>query len=276
MSEVWTAYAEIKKRWPLYDKIAVVEGYNHRAVFAGIVKPYSSPDRSLLDIGCGTADHMVVYSRDFGRVIGVDFNATLIKEAERNTAGLSNTTVVCMNTEDMQLDGDFDVVTSVFNPINEKTMREVSRVLKKGGIFLRTSCAGDFVNYGGRRLLRPQDVVGRGWYANNVENYARDNEVALVAEAGLSVSDEAFKCMKLFSRFDDFVGHVRNSGHFRLHKPYTELTEWEINLLRERSGEFSVRYEGADFFALPFDSLLIVAQKPSHPWPEASSSAGEE
>ena len=108
-----------------------------------IKKHYGTKPAKLLDIGCGTGFYFPLLARRAGRITAVDFSRAMAGEAARyaKKERLSNIRVLEMDFESLDLpDESFDVVLSldVLHHIPDMTaaMKEIRRVLKKGGLFL--------------------------------------------------------------------------------------------------------------------------------------------
>jgi ubiquinone/menaquinone biosynthesis C-methylase UbiE len=129
---------------PIYDPIVSLLGFD-RSRQELISQANINPDHHILDIGCGTGSFIVILKRLYPavQVVGLDPDAKALRRAESKIkrAGIS-----------VQLDrgfadqlpyqtDSFDRVFSSFmfhhleQPEKEKTLREVSRVLKPGGSF---------------------------------------------------------------------------------------------------------------------------------------------
>jgi ubiquinone/menaquinone biosynthesis C-methylase UbiE len=130
-------------------------GVSNVAVFADI------PEGSVvLDLGCGAGlDSLVAAGRagPGGRVIGVDFSASMVASARRAAAEAGVETVEFHEADAERLpidDGSIDValVNGIFNlnPARDAIFRELARVVRPGGVV-----------YGAELILReplPADV----------------------------------------------------------------------------------------------------------------------
>ena len=117
------------------------------ASFCGVGNPFSlgpiSPGERVLDIGCGAGVDTLIAARlvgPAGRVAGVDATPEMIARARANLAlaGLNNVSFEVAAAEALPFpDREFDVVISngVINLTidKEQALREVHRVLKRGG-----------------------------------------------------------------------------------------------------------------------------------------------
>jgi SAM-dependent methyltransferase len=109
----------------------------------------------VLEIGCGAGRVTRAFSGFFGEVWAVDISGEMVRQARQACAGFSNTHVVQNNGKDLHaianpwkirlglaksLEFDFAFSFMVFQHIPnrrivENYVREVSRVLKPGGLF---------------------------------------------------------------------------------------------------------------------------------------------
>jgi 2-polyprenyl-6-hydroxyphenyl methylase/3-demethylubiquinone-9 3-methyltransferase len=100
-------------------------------------------DSVVLDIGCGTGRSIREIAGLAKEVVGVDFNKSILRETKKNLSNLSNVKLFCENAKKLHfLDNVFDYVICVGNTFGNfgedkiKIIKEVKRVLKKGGVFL--------------------------------------------------------------------------------------------------------------------------------------------
>ncbi len=103
-----------------------------------------SPDRDLLDIGCGIGRLEVALSPKVRSIHGVDVSGEMIEVAQRRTARLKNVQLLKGTGRDLRVYGDctFDTVISVDTfpylnqsgqPLVEKHFAECARVLRPKG-----------------------------------------------------------------------------------------------------------------------------------------------
>ena len=100
-------------------------------------------DEMVLDLGCGAGLDLYFYAKavgEKGRAYGLDISADMVYKARRNMglAGIKNVELSVGESDKLPFeDRFFDVVASngIYNlsPDKEAVMREVWRVLKKGG-----------------------------------------------------------------------------------------------------------------------------------------------
>ncbi|MEU8249846.1 class I SAM-dependent methyltransferase [Nonomuraea sp. NPDC048916] len=93
---------------------------------------------TVLDIGCGTGYHLPGFAAAAARVIGVEPHGDLVALARRRCAELANVTVHAAAAQDLPLpDASVDVAVArwayFFGPGSEPGLRELSRVVRRGG-----------------------------------------------------------------------------------------------------------------------------------------------
>ncbi|MBU3913786.1 MAG: methyltransferase domain-containing protein, partial [Nanoarchaeota archaeon] len=131
---IWNDYGKIKTRKHLYTDIVSVKGEYSRESFSDIVKKYLNKNTSLLDEGCGIADHLIKYSDGAKKVVGIDFNKVSLSEAKYRTKNCDTIDVMRADIENLPFkDENFDIATNVFAPQSLASCIEVKGVLKYGG-----------------------------------------------------------------------------------------------------------------------------------------------
>lgn len=121
-------------------KTAVWEHINLSEIEAvlRILDTYKSDTHYALDLGCGSGRFLLDLERRYKNVVGVDFSQGLLKKTK--DGGIENTSLVQSDIEKLPFkDGSFDTVVCVRviqhlkAPQQEAAIREMARVLKKGG-----------------------------------------------------------------------------------------------------------------------------------------------
>jgi ubiquinone/menaquinone biosynthesis C-methylase UbiE len=130
----------------VYDGIARITGYGpefyRRAAMAIPVRP----GMTLLDLGCGTASLSLALADRMdgqGKIIGIDISEKQLKCAKKKVRtspvpiALRNESFQSLPLEDLSVDGI--CMSEVLHGLSEneqlETLRESSRVLRKGGFF---------------------------------------------------------------------------------------------------------------------------------------------
>ena len=93
---------------------------------------------TVLDIGCGSGFHLPRFAADAARVVGVEPHPPLVELARRRTARLAHVDVRRGTAQHLPVpDASVDVVHArwayFFGPGCEPGLREVQRVLRRGG-----------------------------------------------------------------------------------------------------------------------------------------------
>ncbi|GAA1746543.1 class I SAM-dependent methyltransferase [Nonomuraea bangladeshensis] len=109
-----------------------------RAADAAMRAVRSWEGATVLDIGCGTGYHLPGLAAAAARVIGVEPHGDLAALARRRCAALANVDVHAAVAQDLPLpDASVDVAMArwayFFGPGCEPGLRELSRVLRRGG-----------------------------------------------------------------------------------------------------------------------------------------------
>ena len=94
--------------------------------------------RDVLDVGCGSGYHLPRFAAAARSVVGVEPHAPLVQLARRRTAGLGAVTVLAGTAQSLPLaPASVDVAHArwayFFGPGCEPGLRELSRVLRRGG-----------------------------------------------------------------------------------------------------------------------------------------------
>ena len=104
-----------------------------------IVKYLGSTPSHVVDLGCGTGLSTIIWSEESSKIIGIEPSADMLKIAKENSSGLDNVAFISAFSDNTGLDNCWaDVITcsQSFHWMNpETTINEVSRILKKGGVF---------------------------------------------------------------------------------------------------------------------------------------------
>jgi ubiquinone/menaquinone biosynthesis C-methylase UbiE len=125
-----------------YDRVYSFKDYLDEAVRLQnlIIKYSESGGNSLLDVACGTGLHLKHLKDDFS-CTGVDVSKSMLKIARKNAKGV---TFKEADMKTLRLGKQFDVIVCLLSSIGyvktaaslEKTIRNFSKHLKKGGLAL--------------------------------------------------------------------------------------------------------------------------------------------
>ncbi|MGL4106975.1 class I SAM-dependent methyltransferase [Clostridium sp. LP20] len=109
-----------------------------------ILKYLEKTPSLVVDLGCGTGLSTRVWSEVANKVIGIEPSADMIKIAREKSLNLDNVEFLSGFSDNTGLeDNSADIITcsQSFHWMNpETTLNEVSRILKKGGIFAVYDC----------------------------------------------------------------------------------------------------------------------------------------
>ena len=98
----------------------------------------------VVDMGCGTGLSTTIWSEVSSKVIGIEPSTDMIKIAKEKSSGLDNVVFISAFSDNSGLNNNCaDVITcsQSFHWMNpEATLNEVSRILKKGGVFAVYDC----------------------------------------------------------------------------------------------------------------------------------------
>jgi len=126
-------YYDLIYKWKDYKKeVAIIESL--------IAKFKGSEGKKLLDVGCGTGEH-IKYLKDYYDCVGMDINSSLLKIAAKKLKG---TKFIKGSMIDFKIDEKFDVITCLFSSIGyvktlgnlEKTLGNFFLHLKRGGVVI--------------------------------------------------------------------------------------------------------------------------------------------
>jgi ubiquinone/menaquinone biosynthesis C-methylase UbiE len=155
----------------------VYELENHAVDPGGVIETAMRAVRdwrgaTVLDIGCGSGFHLPRFAVDAASVVGVEPHPPLIELTRRRTAGLAHVDVRTGTAQRLPVpDASVDIVHArwayFFGPGCEPGLREVQRVLRRGGAAFVIDNDGTRSTFGSwfRRALPSYDpqAVERFW-----------------------------------------------------------------------------------------------------------------
>lgn len=129
-----------------YNLIYKDKDYRREANYVGsLIKRFTEKrSKTLLDIGCGTGNHAILFAKKGYQVVGVDKARKMITIA-RNRMAIGDHLEFCVgDISKLVLYRKFDTAVSLFHvmsylPTNElliKSLRNINRHLKKGSLFI--------------------------------------------------------------------------------------------------------------------------------------------
>ena len=111
------------------------------------IKKFKKNGNQLLSLGCGTANYEIFFAKEGFDVTGIDISEDMLEIAKVKVtkAGLKDKIILIKSdVRNIKLNTRFDIVVELFNVLGyqnlnedlDKNLKEVSRLLKKGGLFL--------------------------------------------------------------------------------------------------------------------------------------------
>lgn len=162
-----------------YDTIHIDKDYE---IESNLINKYSTNKNSLLDVGCGTANHSIILSEYFKKIVGVDLSKSMLNEAKKKIDLLKISNVELTNSELCSIDGTFDTIISMFNVVNHiqsledlsMFFEDVKNKLNEDGIFIF-----DCWNGTACRMEMPTEYhkkfVNYDWYTLELETNTTSN-----------------------------------------------------------------------------------------------------
>ncbi|HRZ15243.1 MAG TPA: class I SAM-dependent methyltransferase [Candidatus Omnitrophota bacterium] len=118
-----------------YSVIYASKPYKKEAEF--VLNWIPKKPKEILDLGCGTGSHSIIWAKKGIKVIGVDLSANMIQKVPRH----KNISLICGNIPNVLTElsqRKFYLVTSLFNVMGYVNLNHVLQQLplKKGGYFV--------------------------------------------------------------------------------------------------------------------------------------------
>ena len=145
-SNYWNKRAYKYSQRPISDEAA----YEKKL---GITRGYFRPDMDVLEIGCGTGSTAIAHAPYVKHILATDFSAKMIEIArdKAQAAGIDNVSFEALPVDELGVaDASVDAVMahSLLHLLEDKerTIADVYRMLKPGGVFVTsTACLGDMM-----------------------------------------------------------------------------------------------------------------------------------
>jgi len=131
-----------------YNLLYKEKDYQKEVDFVNLlIHKYTRDSKSILDLGCGTGNHVLLLSQKGYNITGVDKSVTMLDIA-RDSASIQNrnthTDFISGDIRDISLGIKYDVVTSLFHVMSYQTgnkdltavFKTVQNHLKPDGIFI--------------------------------------------------------------------------------------------------------------------------------------------
>jgi SAM-dependent methyltransferase len=200
----------------IYDLVYMGRGkdYQHEAAYmAELIRSRSPEAASLLDVGCGTAAHLVHFADLFDRVAGLEYAEAMVAMARAKFDDDGVHRVHQGDMRDFDLGTTFDAITCMFGTLGHAlTEEELSATLRRfeahlapGGVvvvdpwwfsenFVDGHVSGDVCTRGSRTVARVSHTAREGERSRMSVHY-------VVADTGTGVRhfDETY-VTRLFTR----------------------------------------------------------------------------
>lgn len=127
-----------------YDLLYSDKNYEQEAAYVDeLIRRYNSSAFSILDFGCGTGKHAILFADKGYCVHGVDMSVDMIACAQQRSAK-NNIAFTCADICNVTLNKNFDVVISLFHVMSYQIINEdldavfarASEHLTSGGLFI--------------------------------------------------------------------------------------------------------------------------------------------
>ena len=142
----------------------------------------SNSKNSLLDIGCGTANHSIILSKYFNKVVGIDLSEEMIDEAKRKILKFNIDNLFLNKSSLKDENNKFDTVISMFNVVNHihslseliEFFSNVSLKLKEDGVFIFDCWNGTACRIE-KPIEKTQKEIIHDWYRISIKNQTETN-----------------------------------------------------------------------------------------------------
>jgi len=136
MNKAYTSLAQY------YDLLFQEKDYDRETDFIKqVIKKYLPGAKSILDVGCGTGNHLNMLVGRFETLYGVDLNPEIINVAKKKSSKIK---YFVGSLADFNINLKFDVITCLYSVFNynqtinaaEKTLQNFKKHLNPGGIII--------------------------------------------------------------------------------------------------------------------------------------------
>lgn len=91
----------------------------------GLIKKFSQKKiLSILDVGCGTGNHLAHFAAKGYEMSGIDLSADMISVAKKKFINQKNISLQCCDATDFNLGKKFDVIVSLFHVLSYQNSNE--------------------------------------------------------------------------------------------------------------------------------------------------------
>jgi len=186
-----------------YDYIHFTKNYRREARFLSTIAidwcktTKSLKQMRLLDLGCGTGNHLLYLKKYFGECFGIEGSAYMLDMARRKGLGVFKGSI------DYAKFDNFDVIIAMFHSINYidrpaillATFKNVRKGLSEGGVFIFEVLNRDLLKEGNSKnelyfKYKRKSYKKSSWGTWNPESDSLDIIQRIEDEKGMVVSDE--------------------------------------------------------------------------------------
>ena len=109
-----------------YDLLYKDKDYQREVDYIeNLINKYSKNKvKTILDIGCGTGNHDILFAKKDYEICGIDISEEMINIAKSRMHNLNNISFFIGNSENFKLDKKFDVVVSLFHVMSYQIKNE--------------------------------------------------------------------------------------------------------------------------------------------------------
>lgn len=117
-----------------------------RAIYSSLLNKYLKKHARILDVGAGTGFNLI-FLKKYGKVYGIDYSTEAIKLAKKRNLNVKQASIETIPFKDSSFDlvTCFDVLYHKGVKNDSKALREINRVLIKGGLLLIREPAFNFL-----------------------------------------------------------------------------------------------------------------------------------
>lgn len=130
-----------------YDLLYIDKDYQGEVDYIDkLIKKYTPQPKSMIDFGCGTGSHDLLFLEKGYDLVGVDLSHEMIERAKLKKLKENKTNISFLQGDirNVNLEKEFDVAVSLFHVMSYQTSNEdllnafetIRRHLKKGGVFV--------------------------------------------------------------------------------------------------------------------------------------------
>ncbi len=236
------------------------------------------PGQRVLDLGCGTGYPSILAAQAVGSkgtVVGLDLSENMLAVARRKAeeSGVKNISYHAKDVTSLSYDAaSFDAVISrfclMFLPDIHGALKEIARVLKKGGYFSAavwsTPDKNPFIRIPMEVLKKFIEIPAPLPDQPGIFRLAKPGDLlGMINIAGLSgIADEEITGESVFDSAEDYLANVKEMAA-PLQPLFARLTGEQKEAVEKEIMNAVSKYQSGDQIALPMVFRVVVARKPS-------------